>query len=470
VVTSEARPRLAPAVRARRHIVDGRASVVLQLGAHHMQLGAREWTVLGCMDGTRDLRGIGEAARRAGAPVQAAQLQAFVDQLSGLGLIVDAPDAVDIQDGPQHPGASGEDNAFAPDKPVVALPDYHFDCDGRGTCCGIFDAVSFTPVEAARARALLPEIEDGGDLPEAVFTPSIGLEHPLSAVTVRDGWCVYRGSGGCELHAAGGAGAKPEGCRTFPMRYVDAGEQIRVAPRPECACVFASAGRSSPLADPDTGPDPDPDPARPPWAPARGCELPRSVYVPPLPSRVRVGPGELPSAVFWAWCDSVEFGVGVDLARACWMAAEGVSRGELPLRWVDSGELRGVQRALGRWHNMLEAFAGRQRWRAEGDWVRLGAQAMLEAAPLLSVDTLPDAGDVAEVERERFYLRTILFVGALAGDGRSVEADLRQRALHLWTARVIRAQVLQDGGRPAWRFPLAIVEALSRSYGLSLEG
>src|SRR5690606_34540249 len=68
------------------------------------------------------------------------------------------------------------------------------------------------------------------------------------------------------------------GCRTFPARYVDVGDAIRVAPRPECACVFASARRED---------------GEPLTTARRGAELPRETFVPALPPRARLGSREV---------------------------------------------------------------------------------------------------------------------------------------------------------------------------------
>ena len=84
------RPRLSLTVSARRHIVHGESIVTLH--ADHkdlvLSIGEREWTVLRCADGTRDIDGIVAAVEKSGRAVRQDHLIAFFDELETAGLII----------------------------------------------------------------------------------------------------------------------------------------------------------------------------------------------------------------------------------------------------------------------------------------------------------------------------------------------------------------------------------------------
>lgn len=398
-------------------MVGASVRVILHAGPRTLALGEREWTVLRQADGTRDLEGIRLAAARAGAPVRLEHVRAFFAELERLGLLDDPPE------GPE------EAPAFAPDRPVVELPGYRFRCDGRGACCTQFDTVLFAPLEVARARAARPDLGDAGNAPERAFLPQYGVDWPISVVTRQDGACLYFDSAeGCRIHAV-----KPLGCRTFPARYVDVGDVIRVAPRPECACVFASArrGDGEPLS-----------PAR------RGSELPRETFVPALPPRLRLGRREVDRAELLAFLDDARARVeeaGEDLARLAWALADRVEGA--PSSPAIGAHLRAAAESaalLSRTHVA---------WRGESDAVRLGIERVRAALARLDESSLPSA---REPEDERLYLRSALFLAL--GAERGIEHELRERAVALWIARAI------DGAE----HPLALVEALARGHGLAL--
>lgn len=384
--------------------------MVLHEGERAMQIGEREWSVVQAMDGSRDVEGIALASR-----VATPHVRAFVEALEGLGLLGE-----DAEDAPPP--------AFAADRPVRALPGYRFTCDGRGACCATFSTVLFTPLEAARARAAAPEVEDGGHDAARVFTPAEGLDRTLQAVAMRDGACVYLGDDGCRIHAAAGAEAKPFGCRTFPMRFVDTGAEIRVAPRPECACVFA------PGADPITDA-------------TRGGELPRALHVPTL-GVVRMGPDEVAPGEFIAWSDARR--PSADAAAWCAGTADAVAREGRAAedREGDPARLRAIAAGVGARAERLASVLADHR--GDDDPLRRRVGWLLDAARRVGQGQ-------PRPEDEALYLRATLFGGWL-GDAPSVEDGLRDLGAHILLARAFP---------PGAPHPLAIVESLARAHGLA---
>lgn len=405
------RPRLGDHVRARWHVVSGeRPFVVLHdERGRALRIGAREWAILRAADGTRDPDGIRLAAARAGVKVAAAQIDEFLEQLRGLGFFEQLTEPA--EDAP----------AFARDVPVVTLPGYRFRCTGIGKCCSSFGTILFRPIDVARARAAVPELDP-------VFMPAHGMEAHFSAVSQQDGACAYLASDGrCRIHASGGESAKPVGCRTFPSRYVDLGDEIRVTARLECACIFESAKN---------------DDGELLSAATRGSELPREAYAPQIPSVLRVGAHRMPRAAVVALCDSLEVPAEGDLAALCW---------ELAAQF--STELAATD-ALARVVSSAERLIAQVSWRAPSDVVLDVARHTIAAARQVT-RALPEARDRDD---EAFYLRASFF--AVLGVERPFEADLRRLALVLWIARAFPPEI---------QHPIALVEMLARGHGLNLE-
>ncbi len=427
------RPRLGCHVRVRRQVVAGAARVLLHVKERSLALGEREWTVLRHADGSRDAEGLRLAAAREGVRVSVEHVLAFVAELAHHGLFDEVPE---LDEPPEA----------ARDVPLDPLPGYLFRCDGRGQCCIQYDTVLMSPVEVARARATLPLLRDAGVRPEGMFLPEHGLDAPLSVVTRVDGACAYLDAGGrCGLHAAGGPGAKPAGCRIFPAQLIDVGDRIRVAPRPECACVFASAGQRE---------------GEPLVHASRGAELPAEVFVPRLPAAVSFGPDELERAALVAFFDGLR--PEGDLAIYLWRLADGVAtRG----RAVDPRQLPALDPAAVR-RALAHAAASAARvdallgcaQRHPRDGVRRGL-GWIRAA-LVRVDPLPVA---REPHDEALYLRACfhLVPGARSG----VVTELREWAVAMWIARAFPDAARAD---PAAAHPLAIVEAMARGHGLAL--
>lgn len=460
-------PGLAEQALARRHVVDGEERLILHdTGTGRLLvLGPREWGLLSCADGTRDLDGIVRAGAKLGAYARAPVLQAFLEQLHAAGLIVDGEGEADAAPGPESDAPMSASAAH----PLEALPDFSLRCDGSGSCCRIYPTVTFSAVEVARARAALPAVLDGGARPERAFLPERGAG-PCggAAVAMVDGRCAYLASSGrCGVQEVAGAAAKPAGCRLFPAIFVDDGESVRVSVAVECACVLASVGHG------------DGSALLPPAARVRG-DLDPAVHVAALPARIAVREGvtaprveflawsrcvaaasasvEVP-AVFWALADAIDAaGLDVGAARAA-LAPVAPVRGSL------------TAEALRPWLAALAVRARRRveedaRWRSERDLSRLATRWLADAAAaLLDSNALPGAG--ADTARsEAFYLRAMIHGHQLVAGEEPLARALRGRAARLVVARAMALGVAGGIDDPAGAHPLALVEALLRGHGL----
>jgi lysine-N-methylase len=109
-------------------------------------------------------------------------------------------------------------------------------------------------------------------------------------------------------------------------------------------------------------------------------------------------------------------------------------------------------------------------WRSERDLCRRGVSVITAAATLLMDPEVGSAvmlGAGALPADELFYLRVALFGHQLIGY--PLSTSLRDRAVAIWIARTfpLAADTLYPGERePAFRHPLALVEALFRGHGL----
>src|SRR5580704_6543231 len=86
-----ARPRLADHILPRRYLAGEDERIVLcdTTTGRLVQIGPREWCLLGAADGTRDLEGIVLAAAREGAHARVDALRPFLDQLHQAGFLED---------------------------------------------------------------------------------------------------------------------------------------------------------------------------------------------------------------------------------------------------------------------------------------------------------------------------------------------------------------------------------------------
>lgn len=377
------RPRIGTHVEIRRHLVGSGVRIVIRdvRTDRRVVVGERELRAVRCMDGSRDVEGIAIAAR-----LGADRVGEFVCQLGELGLL--------------DPGGEAPEPSFARDLPVRALPGYGWDCDGSGTCCELFESVLFTPFEVACARAAAPDILDAGHDATLAFSPAQGLDETLLAVAVRDGACAYLGADRrCRIY-----GVRPHGCRGFPMRYVDVGSEIRVAPRAECGCVF----------EPGSGPITDAK---------RGSELPRETYV-ERPEGLDLGPTDalvIPEASLAEWC------------------AEQAG-GAAPIDWdaIRAG---------------VERLRRESAWRLETDLTRQGFDWV--ATALGREDERESAAD------EALFIRAAVYLGDLAFPDRSA-------VLRGWEARIRIARRIPDEAIGRVRSPLGLVNALARGQGLRM--
>jgi hypothetical protein len=93
--------------------------------------------------------------------------------------------------------------------------------------------------DATRIRALLAGRWEGRVGLDEVFYPAFddAPEGPLNVVEVDGGCAFLETDGRCAVHTAGGAEAKPLGCRAFPAVLVACGDEWHASLRPECACL-----------------------------------------------------------------------------------------------------------------------------------------------------------------------------------------------------------------------------------------
>jgi lysine-N-methylase len=351
-----------------------------------------------------------------GVRVSTEEVRAFFGRLDELGFLGEATES--------------EETGVARDLPIAPLPDYGFACDGRGGCCRMFDTILFSELEVARARATLPTSD-------AQFMPEHGVDGPCSVASRHEGGCMYLARDRrCGLHAAGGAMAKPLGCRTFPVRFLDVGNEIRVLPQPACTCVFAVG--EAPLTHA-----------------TRGSELARETFVQSLPPRVAIGP-ELVAA-----SDAVRFSDTLspegDRAAFCWNLAHALAGEREPSFATPAIIRRALSPVSASVERLARLFEG---WRAEDDLVRLSLGWIAEAlVRLLAEDSMPEPDE----EDEELYVRIGTF--GVLGVERPVEQDLRQRAVAIWIARAFPKSARST---PEGRHPIALVEAMARGHGLDL--
>jgi lysine-N-methylase len=453
-------------VLARRHVIRGEEIILLHdLGTGRvMQIGPREWGLIAAADGTRDVPGIVIAAAREGAHARIHTLKPFLHQLHEAGMLEDGTDELGKRP-PEASAADADDGAAT--RPLWPLPGFTMHCDGSGSCCRFYGSVIFGPLEAARARALMPEVLDGGAKHEKVFTPERGSGPTGGAVVAYcEGRCAYlRNSGRCGLHDRGGPKAKPLGCRMFPAAFVDDGESVRVTVSVECACVLASVDR------------PDGEPLLPARWKVRG-DLDETIVVDQLDEHVMLTASTTaPRAAFMRWERAVaeRFAEAEDPAAALWSLARAVEAEGLDeaaaRQAIDCAQSISVDE-LKPWAEALEARAKRwmrqDTWRGEYDLVR-GAVRNLDfvAMGLTGEESAPFAAKAPPALRsERFYVAALLHGHRLA-HGRPLPVALRDRAFRIVAARALG--ILQPERRdPAFAHPLAIVEATLRGHGLDL--
>lgn len=466
------RPRLLPHVLPRRQIVRGTAapdtaSFIVLFDTDQMlnhRVGPRTWLVLSAMDGTRDVDGLVAFAASQGAPASREEVVDLVVDLAAQRMIAEGSEPVALP-------ISQPDllRPVAP-RPLLHLPDFLLDCDGSGTCCRFYPSIAFSSLDAARARAARPDVLGGGEDPSRVFLPLLGSDARSFAVTLTDGRCSYLEADlGCGIHRAAGPHAKPLGCRTYPARFVDDGEHVRVSPWPECACVFSSAARAEAslpkgerLIDVNSRTSADLDPA---------------FHVETLPEQIlytKASYAERSAFVAWAnalWQVPITDAVLSLASLSDCVASHGldVERARVALSSPPPPDVDRFVAAAAAAAAVIQRLADED-WRGAADMVRIASTGLASAAALiaqLAPELLVGPGKYAA--SERFYVRNILF-GHHAVDKhgrRPLDVLLFDRALRALLGRALGVIAgVAELGDPAFQEPLSLVEATMRGYGV----
>lgn len=454
-------PRIANHVQARRHLVDGKELVVLTDGRSPTTrvISPEQWDMLACADGTRTFDGILLAAAGNRVYTRASAFHDLLSEMHDAGLLDEGLESLAMLR-PTSTAATPES------RPVAVLPGFSFTCEGLGHCCAVYPTISFTELETARARSLRPEVLQGGSRAWQVFTPFGGVrDNKTLAVTFVEGSCAYLDPrGACSLHALAGPGAKPSGCRRFPLTAFDDGEQVRVSVRLECACVMASSRRSdgAPLVPADT---------------SVYADLGFEADVVPDPVHVTYGlVAPRSEIVAWSKVASSAIERSTDAASVAWTLAstlerEGVSTDAVRRHLLDRVPEPPAPTVVVPWlaalvlriHGALES---EQHWRSAADRCRKGLRVVLGAARrLMDPEALEAAlAPSAAHPDEQFYLRAAVFghhltVGTLA-------VSLRDRAVRVVIARALVPLLLKDGATADAAHPLALVDQMIRGAGL----
>ncbi|HET6583889.1 MAG TPA: hypothetical protein VFG69_10580 [Nannocystaceae bacterium] len=443
------RPRLSERVIARRQVRDGQLLVALHdpSGRTIHVVGAREWMVLACADGTRDLEGIAAAAARLGVEASEATIAAFFATLGELGWLVDGPPTDLLA------GRASSLHRTPSDRPVVAMPGVRVRCEGEGGCCRAYASIVFMPEDVHAAAFAVPAIEIGESA--TTFLPVHGSAPTVvRAVGLVDGACAYLDADGrCSIHARVGFASKPLGCRWYPARVRDDGTELRVAPAIECLCVAR--------------PHPDGDALVPEGVRSAG-DLPVGLSVETVPERVVIaGERRIDRAQACAFADEIASAAApVDAIARLWTLASALERGE-----VDPGEREPMPAAVladacARWARAAsERRAAESVWRSAADPVCVRLQTLAQAAALLSSPTaaaavLATTPDDAELEA--YVVRAGTWGRLWLGEVPLVDV-LRDHAVALALARAIAAIVPADADGTLRGAPLAAVLALRRT-------
>lgn len=411
------RPRLAEHVVARLHRRGGVERLVL-LDARAdrvVELDARAWSVLGCADGTRDVRGVVAAASRYGVEVSVDEVVALFGELARLDWLTEgAPSG--LVEGAVDPPHKGDHRW------VRELTDARYRCDGRGACCRSYATISLTPADVHRAAVALVDDHALQDRSHAVLLPIVGSAPTvMRAVALVDGGCRFlEDDGACRIHRHAGMEAKPTGCQWFPTQLVDDGEEVRGAPALECVCV----------AQPDAG-------AAPLFDPIRVSALPLGLSVRRVPAVVAAGTRRLERHEAVALVDGLLDPDAGDAPGQLWSLA-GALAGEGST--IDTVAIAERFAAVGRRASVRADVEAT--WRGEADLVVARLRTIAMAAALLAAPTtlavVMTSDELDPVERHALRIARFLRAPLVTGDAaRAAEAA----ALRMWLARAVAALV-----------------------------
>ena len=441
------RPRLARTVHARLHVVDDEAKYVLTdlRTGRVMEIAPESWRALVHADGTRDLDALCLALAGDGLYRGQADLVQLLEELSAVGVLEDGLAAP----APEPPVAR---ETTPLDRELEVLPDFTLVCDGRGSCCRFYGSVSFSPREAMKATLLADDLDLVIDS-DHLFTPAMGAElDGTRAVAQVEGRCVFLHGARCGLHALGGPTAKPLPCRHYPAMLMDDGERVRVSLGPECACVFASLGRS------------DGEPLVPAYAktledlgPVEPMRVPDPVPVSAMRTATRAELRE------WTLRFSRSLASARDCAALCAGLASAIEERGLDAAWQEPviSSTQDWLRALGaRAKTGLET---EQSWRAKSDLSRRVAAWIAHSLEDADAAALFEAPRIDA--HEQFYLRALAHGCRLSLEGRTLVHGLRDRATRLLASRAMAARRIEPV-EPSTEVPLALLEAAMRNLGL----
>jgi lysine-N-methylase len=442
------RPRLDNRVIARSQVRAGERIVALHdpfAKTIHV-VGEREWTVLGCADGTRDLDGIAAAARRLGVDIQVATIAEFLATLARLGWIAEGPPAELLA------GRASAIHATPPDRPVVAMPEARMRCDGSGGCCRSYASIVFLPADVHAAELAMPAHDDA----VARWLPVHGSAPTVArAVGLADGACPFLDRAGlCTIHARLGHERKPLGCRWYPARVRDDGESVRVAPAIECVCVAR--------------PRPDGDSILPDGITSAG-DLPLGVAVETVQDMVAVATGrELPRATACGLADALaEAATPGDAIGWLWTLANALDEARpVDARAHAPMPAAALAEAAGRWASAAAArHTAESVWRSANDPVCVRLRTLATAAALLSSPTAAAAllaTPADDAALETYVVRAGTW-GRLWLGGPPLADVLREHAIVFALARAMAAVVPAEADATLAHAPLAALLAVRRT-------
>lgn len=459
---SHVRHRLSPFAFARKHVSGGRAQIALfdqrRPGAFYP--GAKGWAVLEALDGSRDLDGVRAVLARRYPALTKEELEAFVASAAAQGIVEGVADEPDDPASVRARASTEEEIPLA--ATIRTLPGFALACDGRGSCCRLYPSIVASPLEAANARSAMPDVLDAGEDEARAFFPERGSDRRSLSIALVDGACAYlQKDGGCGVHARRGEEQKPLGCRTYPLSHVFDGSAVREAPVVECACVIASG------LDRASGVE----------AERTRAELDPRVVVERLPSRVLVSRASgryAPVEEIRAWCDRALDRAPEDVPSALFAASRALGGGELAEAWPASAPLSEDERArVVACAAALGASASRRLEELAPSGLAL-ANVVLQGISIAceivatDLDALSVVSDALHAS-ERFWLRGILFgLDLVHGRDESLADALFDRGFRVIVARAMAvAFSLADVTDPAVRYPIAVLGATVRGYGLA---